>query len=297
MVERVIVATDGGNASSAALEWVIERAKSVAMTVTITTVVEDEWELPGGAEVDFRAPYEQALHTAKERLAAAAPKVKVSTQTLRGFPAAALIEASLDGDLLVVGTNRTPPLAGIAHGTLALKVAGQAGCPTVVVPAGWSAGGGQVVAGWDDDRTSDAALDLAAAEAVRAGRPLVVVHSWRVPAAIGVETAGSGIMFEALASANLELLTEATDRIRKAHPDLSVSGHLETGSAAISLVKAAKDASLVVVGSRGRGVIAGFVLGSVSHDLLMNMPAPVMVVPHVDEPVDVYPEIVDEDLL
>lgn len=291
MFERVIVAVDGGAAGDAALEWVVQRSRSVTMKVEIATVVESDVAEPSGS------PQEKALHAAERRLAAAAPQVKLDPKTLRGFPAPALIEESLHGDLLVIGTHKTAPLAGIAHGTLPLKVAGHAACTTVVVPFDWTARVGPVVVGWDDDRTSDTALDLAAAEAHRGKLPLVIVHAWRAPVAAGVEVAGSGEMFETLAAAHLELLTTATHRIRKAYPELVVTTRLENGPAAIALVKAAEGASIAIVGSRGRGALLGLVLGSVSHDLLMNMPAPVAVVPHVDEPVDVYPELVDEDLL
>ena len=46
------------------------------------------------------------------------------------------------------------------------------------------------------------------------------------------------------------------------------------------LLDQAADASLVVVGSRGRGKIKGLLMGSVSRTVVERSPVPVVVVPH-----------------
>ena len=58
--------------------------------------------------------------------------------------------------------------------------------------------------------------------------------------------------------------------------------HVSIGSPATQIVEVAKDqgADLIVVGARGRGVIAAEFLGSVSTSLLQDSPIPVVVVPH-----------------
>lgn len=293
MVERVTVAVDGGPASDAAVEWVIHRSRSTELVLDIVAAVGLDSELPTGAGTHFRTPFEDALDRAAARVRAAVPGLAVSSTILRGLPHEALVTAGLGSDLLVIGTNKTSPLAGIMHGTLALKVAGQSSCVTVVVPVNWAQGTGQVVAGWDDDPTSEAALDFAAAEASRSAAGLMIVHTWTA-APTSVET--PAVIIEQIVSTNRSLLATAAHRIEQAYPDLSVTQGLHPGSAAVAIVRAAHGASLVVVGSRGRGAIAGFFLGSVSHDVLLNMPAPVAVVPKWDAPVDVYPDILDEDL-
>lgn len=297
MAEKVIIAVDGGAASDAAVEWVIERSGSVAMEVEIATVDELDWQIPGGPDVGYRTPYEEALRRASTRFAEAAPKTPVTTTTNYGLPAEAIAQASEHADLLVVGTNKTGKIAGILHGTLPLKIAGRAQCPTVVVPVGWAPNAGRIVAAWDDDGTADTAVDFAAKEAERQGRPLLMVHVWRVPPAIGADVSGAAFVLEDLVKAHEDMLSEAASRVRAAHPTVTVEEELQPGPISVAVVEAATGASLLVVGSHGKGVIRDLILGSVSHDALLNMPAPVAVVPRPAEPIKVYPEILDEDPL
>lgn len=292
MVERVIVAVDGGPASDAAVAWVIDRAKSVPMNVAFAAVTG-----PLGAAAEQRTVFENALASAKEKLVAAAPGLSVTTALLPGTPHETLIEASAYNDLLVVGSNKTAMIAGAVNGTLALKVAGKAECTTIVVPAGWQPNKGKVVAGWSDDRTAEAALDFAASEAMRRNVGLTIVHTWSAPPAGPIDVSPSPEVVVELLAANRELLAEAAHRVEDAHPGLTVTQGLHEGSPAISIVRVASDASLIVVGSRGRGAIASFFLGSVGHEVLVNLPAPVAVVPKRRVPVDVYPELLEEDLL
>jgi nucleotide-binding universal stress UspA family protein len=296
MVERVTVAVDGGAASGAALAWVIDRAKTVTMYLEITSVVGLDSDLPSGEDSGYRTPIEEAVADAEARVHAEAAGLAVTTKLRHGVPHEALVAASRHADLLVIGTNKTSPLAGIVHGTLPLKVAGHSECTTVVVPFDWKPSTGTVVAGWVDDPTAEAALDFAAEEAARRATTLAVVSTWTTPPLSAMDSAGSALLVEQVVAANAQLLAGAVHRVQRAHPALTVTQHTQAGSPAVAIVRAAENAVMVVVGSRGRGAIAGFLLGSVSHDLLLNMPAPVAVVPRKEEPIDVYPDLVDDDI-
>ncbi|TFD46026.1 universal stress protein [Cryobacterium sp. TMT1-2-1] len=278
MAERVIVAIDGGPASSAAVDWMLERARTVNLTVELTTVIELGWVPAGGPQDDFHLVYERALAEAARRVDEAAPSLKKTSVMRRGAPVEELIRASAKADLLVIGTKKTGFMAGAVYGTLPLRLAAHARCPLVVVPANWTHLDGPVVVGVEDDDTSDVALDFAAREAVRLGRGLVIVHAWSIPATLGFDD-GLMIPFDDLRQAHDEILARAAGRIREANPGMDVTVTLEQGPAAQTLVDASRTAELLVVGTHGRGAVAGLILGSVSHDVLLNMPCPIAVVP------------------
>lgn len=64
------------------------------------------------------------------------------------------------------------------------------------------------------------------------------------------------------------------------------SGTVETvvrRPAPLALLKAAKNAALLVLGTRGRGAFSGMLLGSVSQHCVQHAPCPVVVVPPAPE--------------
>lgn len=282
MTEHVTVAIDGGSASRAAVEWALDRARTVPLSLELTTVIELGWTPAGEHDDDFRPAYERALSEASLHVRQAAPSLKSTTVVRRGRPVDELARASAAADILVIGTNKTGVLAGAVYGTLPLRLAAHTRCPVVVVPLDWEPREGHVVAGMEDDGTADVALDFAAREASRLGRALDIVHTWTIPMTIGMDF-GSTVPVDSLREAHERILSGSARRIRAAYPGLQVNELVEKGAAAPALVEAARAAAMLVVGTHRRGAVAGLILGSVSHDVLLNLPCPVAVVPHPEE--------------
>jgi nucleotide-binding universal stress UspA family protein len=65
---------------------------------------------------------------------------------------------------------------------------------------------------------------------------------------------------------------------RHKYPDLTLSALAVAEHPAAALTRASADAQLLVVGSRGRGALAGMLLGSVSQNLLHHAACTVAVV-------------------
>lgn len=284
MVEKVIVAIDGGAASKAALEWAldrvvtIERTQGTPITLELTAVVELGWSPAGGPSYDIQPAYERALAEAIRRVEQVAPTCRKTSYIRHGVPIDELVRASATADLLVVGTRKTGVLTGTVFGTLPLRLAAHAACPVIVVPTNWQARPGHIVVGMEDDVTALVAVDFAAREAERFELPLDIVHAWSIPATVAVEY-GAVLPYDEMRDAHGRILSGATRRVRDAHPRLHITEILQEGPAASVLVDASRAAALLIVGTHGRGTLGSLFLGSVSHDVLMNLPCPVAVIP------------------
>lgn len=91
--------------------------------------------VPGDApELDkVRTAVEHAVTEAAERLGGEQPQVTVTA--INGFAAKALIEASSDSDLVVVGNRGGGGFPRLSLGAVASQVVHHAHCPVVVVPS------------------------------------------------------------------------------------------------------------------------------------------------------------------
>ena len=145
---------------------------------------------------------------------------------------------------------------------------------------------GTIVVGVDRSPYSEAALRFAADEAHLRGADLVALHVWTYvsPAPVGEPTmmampAGDlpGLLEAERDAADVELKA-ALEEAFVAKPPVEIEPRLVEGDAAEVLVAAAKDADLVVVGSRGRGGLASALLGSVSSHVIHHAACPVVVV-------------------
>ena len=117
----------------------------------------------------------------------------------------------------------------------------------------------------------------AAEEAVRRRASLQVVYSW-LPA-YPVTAHDLFTDYGPMEHAAHALLAAALTRVREEVPEVSeVDEMLLLEHPATALVRAARGADLLVVGSRGRGGFAGLLLGSVSQRCVTHAPCPVAVV-------------------
>jgi nucleotide-binding universal stress UspA family protein len=140
--------------------------------------------------------------------------------------------------------------------------------------------GGLVVVGVDGSEESVAALRWAADYAKAAGATVQALIAWHYPDVAGAAPVGH---------APPPIRHESEDRIRatldqavrQVYPDPAGAGvqtRLAYGHPSQALVEASKEASLLVVGSRGQGAFTGMLLGSVSMHCVTSASCPVTVV-------------------
>ena len=136
--------------------------------------------------------------------------------------------------------------------------------------------GRRIVVGIDGSQPSRLALQWAARQAELTGATMEAIHAWDVPAVISI--APVAIELDVLEKAAEQVVAECVFEVRHAFPSLPVRGRVVQGNAASVLIRAARDADLLVVGSRGHGGFVGALLGSVSQHCVHHATCPVVVI-------------------
>ncbi|MEU1271188.1 universal stress protein [Streptomyces sp. NPDC005799] len=137
-----------------------------------------------------------------------------------------------------------------------------------------------ITAGVDGTEESLAALDWAAREAVRRGLALRVVRAWRFQPYDAIDAADR----QTQAGWVRDAVDEAAKAVTARHAGLEVSTEVLEGETVDTLVAAAADAEMLVLGSRGYGPVVGFLLGSVGQQVIAETARPVVLVRADDRP-------------
>ena len=288
LTDKVVVGFDGSWHSRPALERAVEAAVERNLPLTILSVVPTVFD-PGLSGHDQLAAARARLERSTADAADAAAEVRHREPTV---PVSVEVVLATDGDrlgahlaqcrLLVLGDRGTSGSRAFLLGTMSRELIRLASCPVLVIPdqAGPQIHGdvvdvdsatfaGAVIVGLGEDDEAIQVLRAAAAEATRNGARLFVVHSY--------SAAGEGEGAQRLAKAR-----ELVDlRLQDAQlgEGLLVTTILTPHPAAESLLRAARLARLLVIGSRGSIALARLALGSVSRQVLDATLTPVLVIP------------------
>jgi nucleotide-binding universal stress UspA family protein len=133
-----------------------------------------------------------------------------------------------------------------------------------------------VVVGVDGSDSSKAALRWAAQFATITGGHVDVITAWHIPSTF----AGPGYVPAAFdQSTDYEkVLGDMVDEVFGPHRPRNMQLLVREGSAARVLLEASKQATLLVVGSRGHGGFSGLLLGSVSAKVAEHATCPVLII-------------------
>ena len=289
---RIVVGIDGFATSRAPLDWAVSEAAQWGVELEVLHAFGPGYEispsgLPGPV-VDI-APYEAAakryvdgavatIHAEQRRALSSLQRVVIPVT-----PGAALVDASRDADLLVVGQRGRGAISGLL-GSVSHQCVHHAACPVAVIPSDWvPAAPERIVVGVDGSDGSTRALRWALAEAARWNAELVVAHAWTTPYPVEpwgvVVTPTDPSLFERGARDLVDSMMSAAVSQGAPEPRAWTPMALEDASGS-ALVRASVDAQLLVVGSRGRGGFRALLVGSTSLQCLHHAQCPVTIVPN-----------------
>lgn len=276
MTKRCIVGYDRSAPGRAALEWALARSGSV----TVVHVIDGDGlsvgpadglagQEPRGAAVRGRELLEQV----RLEVAARHPDSHVDFVVLEGSGegsdhgsglgsvAWSLTNFAQPDDLLVIGTHKTGFLHGRALGSRSVEVAVLACCDVMVVPMIDLRFRSGVVTGVAEEPEMSRVVETAARVAADSGQELLLLHSVAHDDAARVRS----------------LLAEATEIARACAPTVIIRTRFSSRPVAELLLDGSHGRALLVIGS-GSANRSRSPIGSVLHDVLLNMTAPTRVV-------------------
>lgn len=281
----VVVGVNGSPSSEFALLWAVDEARRTRRPLHVVHALEVELVLSGEHQLGTKqAPTssDPVVTAAMDVVRTTAPEVQATPHSVTGPAPTTLIAASRVAGTVVLGSHGRGAIPTALRGSVSQEVAVRAHCPVVVVREKITQGGvgsGQVVAGVDGSEASEPALGYAFAHAAATGSGLTAVHTWWWEPLKGVnqDEPWTGD-WNQIASQEETLVAESLAGWSEKYPDVPVRRHVVRGDPVVELLGQSHGASLLVVGSRGRGGFAGLLLGSASLRVLKRASCPVAIV-------------------
>lgn len=290
---KIVVGIDTSPGAATALRWGVREGQLRGWDVTAVMVWSYLSQAHAGPGGQFDPDYSavtvaaQADETITEAVGPEAARA-VHRQVVCDLPAAGLLSAATDADLLVVGARGLGGFRSLLLGSVSEQCLHHAPCPVAVVrstalpepePSTGSDGPERerIVVGIDGSPEAQRALRWAIEEARPRLATLEVIYAWRslavglgttyLPDTNAYEEDARRILTDAVAAEESNLLT------------IPVEYTIRCGPPAKVILEASKGADLIVMGSRGMGGFKGLLLGSASHQVARHATCPVVVVP------------------
>lgn len=291
--DAIVAGVDGSPESLVAARWAAREAEVRRLPLLMVLAINEP--VAGHSDFVFPPSLIEAIRSINEqRLAGVAaaireefPDLTVQTALERMDPRQALVAGSRHSALTVVGTRGRGQLPEVLVGSVALYVAAHAHSPVAVVPpsADVTTGAvGPILVGVDGRPNSVAAIAYAFEEAD--------IQKTTLTAALVFDdldyrgfAKGGNLIGRLEDDEEHAVLAEQLSGWREKYPDTLVRPFVLRGRPAEGLLGYAKNGPpvdrprLIVVGTRGRGGLAGLLLGSTSQRLITHAEVPVIVVP------------------
>ncbi|MFB2585348.1 universal stress protein [Herbiconiux liukaitaii] len=274
----IVVGVDGSAPSRSAIAWAMRRASLTGAAVVLAHVMDDDGSDVGDGASDPHGPVDlerlrSAIAFLDGELAHAQlldRSVAVTTELLRGDPLDRLAEASAGRAMVAVGTHKTGFVQGRVFGSRFIQLAALAACTVAFIPNSASSPRHGVVVGVGGIARDEETIRFAAREADRTGQELVIVHC-RPASTDDYGPEGSPTRWDPVGDA-----AEAV--ARQGHPSLDIRRRTLNRSPAEGLVDGSMSAALVVTGRTHRASDRPGSVGTIVHDVLLNLAAPTVIV-------------------
>ncbi|MGO9031686.1 universal stress protein [Mycobacterium sp.] len=283
----ILVGVDGSAESDAAVSWAAREASLCHEPVALMHVVQPvivSWPVSADQSTVAEWQDDNARHVidqARKGLSAAVDQPRlpdVRTEVLYSHPVDALVDASNQARMIVVGSHGRGALGRLVMGSVSRGVVEHAHCPVAVIHADQASlpvdPEAPVLVGVDGSPGSEAATAWAFDEASRRGVALIALHAW---SDVGVFPI-LGMDWRTYQGQGEELLAERLAGWQERYPDVRVSRRLVCDTPARWLIEESQNAQLVVLGSHGRGGFGGMRLGAVGATVAQSASVPVIVV-------------------
>ena len=141
-MQRIVVGIDGSEGARRALEWALEEAKLRDARIVVIHAWLEPAAVAGGSVVSaggvepeiFEEAAERTLHELLISVDTDGLPHGLESHVVAGAPAHALVEASREADLVVVGSRGLGGFSGLLLGSVSQQVAHHATCPVVIIP-------------------------------------------------------------------------------------------------------------------------------------------------------------------
>ena len=279
----VVVGIDGSEGSAAALQWAVDHADHLGAIVPTMAFVTGLYAYgfdPDDGSMDRGGPYRQeAVDRVHTFLQERQPALVEAGTVVEGRAGAALVDAAVGSELLVVGTRGWGSRVDLSLGSVSGYCARYSIVPVAVIPPVAPAVHDHldVVVGFDGSEHAITALRWTLMH-LRRTATVFVVRAHAGGAVIGDPLSPSPESAELAAGRELEAAVAPVLAELAPHPPVELV--VAPGDPREVLRTAAADADVLVVGSRGHGVLEHLLLGSVASALVHHPTIPTIVVPH-----------------
>ncbi|MCZ4517589.1 universal stress protein [Rhodococcus ruber] len=281
----ILVGIDGSAEAEAAARWAATYAEKVHATVRLVHAVPvGDWYgsaefVDGGAlERDLRAMGRKQLVRAQGAIHDVAPTVTVETVNVDGTIASYV--ADTGAEMVVLGSRKSSAIRDLTLGSNSLRVVTHAHCPVLLLrgESERKEAGRPIVVGIDGSEQSDRALGIALELADNMGTPVVAVNYWGFAAQPGLGTGFDGVDWVSVGEHEKLWLERHVGKMHEKYPEVTLTTVSAQSSPTRGLRAMSVSASMLVVGSRGRGVLRGAILGSVGQNLVHHADCSVLIV-------------------